>query len=144
MIRENKIRKIIVPKIIHGTYDSVLSSFSSETLIVPIPMSKARKRERGYNQAELLAKALAEKTSFPGSSEILLKTRNTPSQVSLAGRERLTNLQNSFDVSDPNRVWGKTILLVDDISTTGTTLCEAARVLKNSGAKKVIGLVVAR
>ena len=111
---------------------------------MPIPAHRARARERGYNQAELLARAFSEQISFPLDADILIKTKDTPSQISLKGRERLWNVKDSFGVQNAAALEGRTILLVDDISTTGATLSEAARVLKQAGAKKVIGLVVAR
>ncbi len=121
-----------------------LSPLPPGVLILPIPAHRARARERGYNQAELLARSLAEKISLPLETDILLKTKNTPSQISLKGRERLLNVKDSFGVRNAAALEGRTILLVDDILTTGATLSEAARILKQSGAKEVIGLVVAR
>lgn len=99
---------------------------------------------RGYNQAELLAEKLSEKIFTPLRSDILAKIRNTTSQTELAGRERLFNMKNSFGVLKPDAIKNKKIILVDDITTTGATLSEAARVLKETGAREVIGLVVAR
>ena len=131
-------------KMLHDILKPHLSSLGPEALIVPIPAHRARARERGYNQAELLARAFSEQISFPLDADILIKTKDTPSQISLKGRERLWNVKDSFGVQNAAALEGRTILLVDDISTTGATLSEAARVLKQSGAKEVIGLVVAR
>jgi len=121
-----------------------LPSLKKEALIIPIPASRQRKRMRGYNQAELLAEKLSEKIFTPLRSDILAKIRNTTSQTELAGRERLFNMKNSFGVLKPDAIKNKKIILVDDITTTGATLSEAARVLKETGAREVIGLVVAR
>ncbi|MDP3784946.1 MAG: ComF family protein [bacterium] len=131
-------------QMLHDLLKPGLSSLPKETLILPIPASPERRRERGYNQAELLAEGLSEKISLPCRADILLKIKNTPSQTSLSRRERLFNIKDSFTIQNPEELLGKTILLVDDISTTGATLSEAARVLKQAGAKEVIGLVVAR
>lgn len=128
---------------LHDLIRPMLSSVSPHSIIIPIPAAKDRVQSRGYNQAELLAKVLSEKTSLHYSPNVLLKTKSTPSQISLSGRDRIFNVQNSFSVSSPESVFGKTIFLVDDISTTGATLVEASRVLKEAGAKKVIGVVVA-
>lgn len=130
-------------QMLHDLIKPHLSSFGEESVIVPIPATEWRKNFRGYNQAELLAKSLAEKISLPCSSEALFKSRSTPSQTSLSGVERILNVKDSFAVPNPNLVKNKTILLIDDIVTTGATLSEAARSLKESGAKKVFGIVVA-
>lgn len=114
-------------------------------VIIPIPLSKKKLRKRGYNQAELLAKYLSDKLSVRTFSDVLYKIRDTLSQVEIKNKEkRLKNLEGAFKVENLEQIVGKTIILVDDISTTGATLKEASRVLKSAGAKKVIGLVVAR
>ena len=116
----------------------------AETLVIPIPAHLSRKNDRGYNQAELLAEKLAEKIQLPFNSEVLTKSRNTKSQTSLPSQDRIFNVKNSFIVTNPEIVKNKKIILVDDIVTTGATLSEAARVLKEAGAEEVIGLVVAK
>ncbi|OGF83331.1 hypothetical protein A3B18_00005 [Candidatus Giovannonibacteria bacterium RIFCSPLOWO2_01_FULL_46_13] len=121
-----------------------LSYFSNDALIVPIPAHINRKRGRGYNQAELLAVKLSEKVPIPLAPDILIKSKNTKSQTSLSGVERIFNVKNSFSVARPEFVKNKKIILVDDIITTGATLCEAAKVLKEAGANEVTGLVVAK
>ena len=113
-----------------------------ETLLLAIPLSRERRRERGYNQAELLAESLSQKLSLPLEKGLLQRARHTPSQTGLSPKERIRNVKNSFVVSSPLRISGKIIVLVDDISTTGATLSEAARALKEGGARKVIGLVL--
>lgn len=131
----------------HMLYELIkphLSGLEQSTLILSIPIAPERRRSRGYNQAELLAKALSEKISLKTSGELLRKIRSTPSQTSLSGQERILNVKNSFAVTTPEEIAGKKIILVDDIVTTGATLSETARVLKEAGAKEVIGLVVAR
>lgn len=121
-----------------------LSLAPEKYFVIPIPASRERLRERGYNQAGLLAQSLAEKISLPCRDNILLKIKNTPSQISLKGRERLFNIKNSFAIQNAEAIQDQSIILIDDISTTGATLSEAARVLKHSGAREVIGVVVAR
>lgn len=114
--------------------------------MLPVPLHPKRLRERGFNQTELLANLLAERLRLPLlSSKTLQRRIHTPPQVSLPGRaERQKNLLNAFYVSNPGSVQDKIILLVDDVTTTGNTLNEAAKVLKQAGAQKVWGLVVAK
>ena len=131
-------------KILHDLIKPYLSSFSEKTVILPIPIHLRKELDRGYNQAALLAEKLSAETKIPFDAGLLKKIKATPSQTALSGRERVLNVYDSFGVKFPERVKNKTVLLVDDISTTGATLSEAARVLKSSGAKAVIGLVVAR
>jgi len=139
----------------HLLYDKFFEDLSErfvfenfhDPLLVPIPLSAKRQRERGFNQAELIAKELAmlagEKNFFFEPSA-LLKTRDTPSQASIKNRdERLKNLNGCFSVRNKTAVLGRTIILVDDVSTTGATIQEARRALHKAGAKKVIAFVVA-
>ena len=121
-----------------------LPPLGAQTLVIPIPAHLSRKNDRGYNQAELLAKTFSGKMSFLYAADLLLKTKNTRSQTFLPREERLFNVKNSFAVANPDLIKNKKIILVDDIVTTGATLSEAARVLKEAGAEEVIGLVVAK
>jgi ComF family protein len=111
--------------------------------IVPVPLHPSRLRERGFNQALLLARAF-----FPKDrrvvSDILTRIRPTAPQTSFNGAARRTNLKNAFGVVKPHRLAGKNILLVDDVFTTGTTVNECARVLKKAGAAEVLVLTLAR
>lgn len=115
----------------------------NDAVIFPVPASKIRKRQRGYNQAEILAQKLAEKISLPYFSDILIKIKNTPSQTSLPKKERLMNVKGSFGINNPEFIKNKKIILVDDILTTGATISECSKILKNAGAKEVIAFVVA-
>ena len=110
----------------------------------PIPLSVRRLRERDYNHAEEIAKDFAVALHLP-LVPALRKTKDTAPQAELEDwNARKINLAACFAVIDPATIKGKLILLVDDISTSGATLAEASRVLKESGAKKIIGLVVAK
>ncbi len=121
-----------------------------EAVIIPVPLSPRRARQRGFNQSELIAHAFAagEGVGSPSPilavrTDILRKVRETPPQVSCASRtERLANLAACFAVANPEAVYKKDIILIDDVLTTGATLTEAAKVLKKSGAKNVLCLVV--
>lgn len=113
-------------------------------IIIPVPMHKIKKCERGYNQAELLAKDLAENLKLCYDKNILIKTVNNKKQSSLSGRERYENIKNVFKVQKMDKIKNKNIILVDDICTTSATLEECAKILKQAGAKKVTGLVIAK
>ncbi|MBF0458182.1 MAG: ComF family protein [Nitrospirae bacterium] len=111
-------------------------------LIVPVPLTKKRLTERGFNQSLLLAKALSDFTKIPLSYDTLLKVKETPHQTSLSGVDRIKSLKNAF-VSAVS-VKGKSIAVVDDVLTTGATLNECAKALVKAGARDVAGIVAAR
>lgn len=133
---------------------SDLSIFYSikEYIIIPIPISRGRLRERGFNQAELIATNLTKELgvnmamiNFSLEKNILKKIKETSSQVLAKNRtKRLLNLKGSFGIKSPEKIKGENIILVDDVSTTGATLHEASSVLKKSGARLIIPIVVAR
>ncbi|VAX35904.1 Competence protein F homolog, phosphoribosyltransferase domain; protein YhgH required for utilization of DNA as sole source of carbon and energy [hydrothermal vent metagenome] len=106
-------------------------------IIIPIPLSWARKRERGYNQAGLLANPISKTFNIPISHKILKRNRYTESQTHLSQKERWTNITDAFTIKNSSDVKGKNILLIDDLLTTGATTSEAARTLKHSGAQTV-------
>ncbi|MCA9388843.1 ComF family protein [Candidatus Berkelbacteria bacterium] len=111
-----------------------------ESALVPIPLAKPKLRNRGYNQAEIIARLLQQRLNWPMSS-CLVRHRNTQSQVGLSKIERQTNLIDCFSlVSLPPQ----SIILIDDVYTTGSTLKEAARTFRNAGVKKIWGLVLAK
>jgi len=112
-------------------------------LVIPVPLNKNRIRERGFNQASLLAKFFANELQLPYEKQALVRTKNTRSQVGLSRLERLSNVQEAFQ-ANPALIMGKTIIIIDDVSTTGATLEACASTLKNAGAMKVIGLSLAR
>ncbi len=116
-------------------------------LLVPIPLHKKKMRERGFNQAELIAEMLytklPDKFSYCGNA--LIRTRDTQSQTAQKSHtERNKNMKDAFVVQNDYGIKGKIIFLVDDVSTSGATLREASRALKNAGARSVFGLVVAK
>ena len=118
-------------------------NFKENPILIPVPLHPGRERIRGFNQSELIARKLAGCLSFRLEPEVLRKVKKTTPQVGLPAEERKRNVQNSFLVSRPNEVWHKTVILVDDVKTTGATLEEAARVLKEAGAKRVWAVTVA-
>lgn len=116
-------------------------SGSAEPALIPIPLSGKRLQQRGYNQAELIARQISQNVM----TGVLCKNIHTESQVSVKDKsKRLNNIKGSFIVKNPELVKGKEIILIDDICTTGATLKEAKKVLKEAGAKKVLAAVVAR
>ncbi|MCP4356758.1 MAG: ComF family protein [Chloroflexi bacterium] len=114
-------------------------------LVTPIPLHPDRKRKRGYNQSDLLAKQFSTHLNLKYDANILKRNRNTIPQVGLNAAERLTNVEKAFDVTDnSNNIGGKHILLIDDVCTTGATMTSAARALLTAGAQTVSGYCVAR
>lgn len=111
-------------------------------LVVPVPLSPQRIAKRGFNQTELLFHPWCREKPLPWGNA-LIRTRDTQPQWQLTPLERSKNIKGAFNVIDPESVRSKTILLVDDILTTGLTMNECARTLKKAGAIKVHGLALA-
>lgn len=127
-------------------------SFSEVTapknaLLLPLPLAPKRFRERGYNQAALLARELNALSGIPVDDSLLIKIKHTPQQAKAKSREaRFEQIKNAFTVrpaESASLIAGKRIILIDDVTTSGATLNEAARVLKESGARSVWGWVFA-
>ncbi|MGV8027144.1 MAG: double zinc ribbon domain-containing protein [Anaerolineaceae bacterium] len=118
------------------------SHFNFE-MLVPVPLNKTRQRERGYNQVAVWGKLLSNTIGIPMVSSAITRERNTVSQVTLPAEKRSENVRGAFSVQF-DVVNGKNILLLDDVVTTGATLIECAKVLKNAGAKQVSALTIAR
>jgi len=106
-------------------------------LVIPVPLHPRRLRERGFNQALLLAKELSRRTGIPYRMQVLEKRKPTIPQVSLSGREREKGVKGAFHLMNEREVKGKGVLVVDDVYTTGATVNECARVLLAGGAKRV-------
>ncbi len=121
-------------------------SVDAEPLLMPVPLHKSRRRSRGFNQSELIARAAAKR--LPQKLELacdaLVRQRDTVSQVGLTREERIANVRDAFRVAAPAGVRGRDVVLIDDVMTTGTTLSECARVLKQAGAERVWAATVAR
>lgn len=106
--------------------------------VIPVPIHAARKRERGYNQAEVIADGVAQKLAIPILSNVLKRTKYTPSQTTLKAKERLANVSGLFKLNaQSNLIFNKDILLVDDIFTTGATVNNCAQILLEHGARRV-------
>lgn len=118
--------------------------FPPHTVVVPIPLYAKRARMRGFNQSELIAGHF--QTYFPEislESAVLKRIKNTRSQIELSREERAENIAESFAIENAEKIRGRDIVLLDDVKTTGATLEEAARVLKEAGAKKIWAVTVA-
>ena len=113
-------------------------------LIAPVPLHIKRLRERGFNQSLLLARALSKRTGIPYYGRLLKKIKHTPVQTELRGRERRKNVKGAFRAEDIEIIGGKTIVLVDDVYTTGATINECARTLLKAGAARVSAITLAR
>lgn len=112
-------------------------------MLIPIPLGPQRLRQRGYNQIDLLARPFGELAGLPYAERVLIRQHDTLPQFELGAAERWINLRGSF-VADPSPLAGQSVLLVDDIMTTGATLDSAAIALKKAGAKRVFALTLAR
>jgi len=123
------------------------------SVLIPIPLAPKRLRERGYNQSEMLARALARQWRIPVARDVLVRARETPTQTALTPGTRLANVAGAFGTrnaelgtgnSSAFRLPSSTLILVDDVFTTGATLAEAARALEQAGATRVMGITFAR
>lgn len=114
-----------------------------KVLVIPLPLSSRRYRWRGFNQAELLAKAWSTYFNYPINSHDLIRIKNRPPQVGLSEAKRRQNIEGVFKWQGGS-LKEQTVILIDDIITTGATLNEAARTLKAAGAKSVKALVLAK
>lgn len=113
-------------------------------LVVPVPLHARRLQERGYNQAELIAKPLAKKLRLRFGKYLLVRTKPRPPQLILSRTERWNSVRGAYATRERARVDNLRILLVDDVLTTGATLDACSRTLKKAGAKAVFALTVAR
>ncbi len=113
-------------------------------VIMPVPLHRSRLHYRGFNQALLLARGVADRFSLPLCYDNLYRSRPTRPQVELSGMDRVRNVAGAFGLFRPLQVAGKSVLLVDDVFTTGATMNECARVLKEAGATEVKALTLAR
>lgn len=124
--------------------DTQLQKLINCDLIHPIPLSKARAAGRGFNQSALIAKSLATQYGIEYCDDVVARARDTRSMIGLGYTERLSNIRNAFEIRKPELIESKSVLLVDDVMTTGATIEECARILKMNGSGKVTFLTIAR
>ena len=126
----------------------LLSQAESLPLVIPVPLHAAKLRQRGFNQSELIARIALRAPLLPARLQVcssaLERVRNTESQTGLTRHQRRENVRGAFSVRNPELVAGRTILLVDDVFTTGTTVSECARILRRAGSESVWVATVAR
>jgi competence protein ComFC len=142
--------EVIYDKILEELSElSVMENFRAP-LLIPIPLSPERYRERGYNQAELICEEMIKINNLRYGvdisleNNILIKPKETEHQARIKDRRtRLKNIIGSFAVKNADKIKNKNIILIDDITTTGATLTEAKKVLKQAGARKIIAFTVA-
>jgi ComF family protein len=135
-----------------GAMGRVRPETDGPSALIPIPLARKRLRERGYNQSEQLARALARQWRIPVLLDVLVRTRETPTQTALTPGTRLANVAGAFEGRNAKcgmrnfafPLSNFELILVDDVFTTGATLAEAARALEQAGAKRVLGVTFAR
>jgi ComF family protein len=113
-------------------------------IIVPVPLHKTRLKERGYNQAELLAIKIGKRFDIPVICNKLQRIKHTNVQTYLRKQDRIDNIKGAFQVNSGEIFCRKTLLLIDDVFTTGATVNECSRVLKQAGAKEIFVFTLAR
>ncbi|MDI6883142.1 MAG: phosphoribosyltransferase family protein [Patescibacteria group bacterium] len=126
------------------TRNQIIFKDKENSVFLPIPLSKKRERWRGFNQANLLAEVLSKYYGVSLQINNLIKIKETQPQVELKKEEREKNIKDAFKIVSSQEIQGKKVFLVDDVFTSGTTMEEAARVLKTAGAQEVWGVVIAR
>jgi len=117
--------------------------FANCDLVIPVPLHRARHRERGFNQSGVLAEGISQAINLPLAKEILKRKKNTKDQTYLNAQQRTENVRDAFLVTQPARVDNKAVILVDDVMTTGATLNECARMLEKAGAKRIFAVTLA-
>ncbi len=142
--------EILYEKILEELSELAMMENFKKAILVPIPLSPKRYRERGYNQAELICKELIKINNLRHGVDIelinnvLIKTQETEHQARIRDRRvRLKNLTNSFGIKNVELIKNRNVILIDDITTTGATLNEARKILKQASAKKIIAFTVA-
>lgn len=121
----------------------IYETLKTYDIIIPVPLDNKKKIKRGYNQTELITQIIEEKSKIKNEN-ILVKTKNTKTQSLLKNEDRKKNIENAFDIKNAELVKNKKVILFDDIFTTGATVNEISKLLKNSGAKNVFVLVIAK
>ena len=140
--------EIIYGRIIEELTDLLVFENFQKPILIPIPLAQKRERERGFNQAVLICQKLMELDKNTGTfklaKNVLIKPKDGIHQAKIENRsERLKNIVGCFSVKNSERIKNKNIILIDDVTTTGATLKEARKILKQNGAKKIIAFTIA-
>lgn len=124
--------------------EKIFEKIQKYDTIIPVPISKKRKKDRGYNQSMLIAKEIALKTKVNLLNNCLIKTKNIIEQSKLNKEDRLENIQGVYELKNKQNIENKKILLIDDIYTTGSTVNECSKILKQGNPNKIGILVLAK
>lgn len=116
----------------------------SYDIIIPVPIHKKRKNQRGYNQSELIAKELSNKTGITIYTDVLKKVRNTNPQSLLSKKERIKNVQSVYIVENSEKIRNRNVVILDDIYTTGATVNECKKILQQAGVKNIGTIIIAK
>ena len=117
--------------------------FLESDFLIPVPLHKSRYRERGFNQSQVVAEEVSKISGISLLNNVLKRKKNTKDQTNLSPQQREENVRGAFVVTAPEMVSGKRIILVDDVITTGATLSECARMLRQAGAERILGMTIA-
>ncbi len=121
----------------------IYSFLKKYDIILAVPLHRKKRWERGYNQTELIAKEIAKDLEIKFYNKVLVKTRNTKVQSTLSKKDRIENVKDAFSVINQKTIKEKSVILFDDIFTTGNTVSECSKVLKQAGAKEIAVLTIA-
>lgn len=122
----------------------VCSQIKKYDIILPVPIYIKKKKIKGYNQTELIAKEIAEKHNLEYETNILIKIRDTKKQSTLTKAQRKINVKDAFSINDTEKINKKNIILLDDIYTTGNTVNECCKSLKKAGVNNILILTIAK
>ena len=136
--------KVVLTSYLGGLLKKHAPSLPQVDMLMPVPLHSERLRERGYNQALLLADRLNRRLQLPISYDNLVRLRPTLPQTELSRKARVNNLRRAFGILRPEEVKNRRILLIDDVMTTGTTVNECAKALRKAGSADVYVLALAR
>ncbi len=134
--------------IVQEIADASLFSDFTHPIIIPLPLSKERLKERGWNQSEMIVRALKKygvthSELFTINCDVLIKIKHTQAQTKLSRKKRMKNLKGCFAIKNPELIKHKNIILIDDVTTTGSTIEEAKNTLLKAGAKNVLAFTIA-
>ncbi len=127
---------VLLGRLLAESLEEKINSWKID-LIIPVPLHHLKKAERGYNQSEYIAKGISKRLGIRMQNNVIRRVRYTQSQTTMSLKEREQNIARAFKVKHKKAITGKNILLVDDIITTGATVKECGKILKDNGAKLV-------
>lgn len=137
--------EILIEFLAKNNFPRLIENRNDKIILIPVPMYEFRKRERGFNQSEEIAKYVSTFYGLPLEKNVLIKTKNTEPQAEIENYEdRAQNIAGVFACKNTDKLIGKITILIDDVYTSGSTMQECARVLKKSGAREVWGITVAK